>query len=54
MAKLESFYSHIFTSIQSLISGDQSGNVEVIKGALLICQAAMQSIKTRSFLEKVF
>ena len=50
---LSAFYGQLFTSIQTLLV-DADRNIGVTKGALMICQAALQSIRNSSFLNKVF
>jgi hypothetical protein len=49
--KLQNFYGNIFAQIQGPIISD---DLRVAKGALLICQAGLQSIRSIHFLNKVF
>jgi hypothetical protein len=48
---LMEFYSNLFSSVQVAISSNQT---EVIKGALIICQATMSTMKNLKLLTQVF
>lgn len=48
---IQEFYGKLFTSIQASL---QQNDLEVTKGVLLICQAALLNIRPLSLLTKVF
>ena len=50
-ANIISFYNELFTSVQQMF---QNQNVEVLKGVLLVCQAAILNIRPINLLAKVF
>ena len=50
---IENFYNQLFLSVQALLSqAEHSPNST--KGALLICQAALVSIRDTKFLARIF
>jgi glutaminase len=49
------FYNTLFTSVHKLLQGSgASSNPNITKGALLICQIALQTIRSEGSLGKLF
>jgi len=49
------FYNTLFNSVHNqLQTSNASSNPNIIKGALLICQIALQTIRTEEILKKIF
>ena len=50
--RIFNFFSQLFTSVQAILGGKTP--VQAVKGALMVCQAALQSIRDTRYLKQVF
>jgi hypothetical protein len=51
---VKGFYNQLFSQVQSITSASGISNVTVTKGALYVCQVALQSIRSISILKSMF